>query len=138
MITKVGKLALADAGFAGVTLPRFGLFTNDFEPNEDSVYADFTAPVYTGYSIATVTLSPVFVTQSDQISSDVSDATFLGPTAGAGTDVYGWLLYDNVTHDVFAAARFADGPKSLNNLLDRVQVDVTLHIDATDDVSVEN
>lgn len=138
MLTRAGKLAIADAGFAGLTIPRIGIFTNDFNPDEFSVYADFTLAVYTGYSNATVVLSPVFVTQSGKVSSDVGDATFLGPTAGAGVDAYGWFLFDNVTHDVWACGRFDPAPQSLQNLMDRLQVDEQLHIDGTDDSTVEN
>jgi len=138
MLTTKGILAVADAGFAGLTVPRVGIFTNDFTPTKASVYADFDLAVYTGYANVTPTISAVFITADGKVSVDLSDCAFLGPTADAGVDGYGWFLFDNVTHDVWACERFTDAPLSLQNLLDRVEVDAYLSVDGSTTSTVQN
>lgn len=137
MLTTVGKLAIANAGVSGLTIPRVGLFTNDFAPNALSVYADFTLPTYTGYANHTAVPSAVFIPQGGDPSTALGEAVFLGPTAGAGTDVFGWFLFDNVTHAVFAFSRF-DESKSLQNLLDRLAVDIIVAVSGSESFDVEN
>lgn len=123
IMTEVGDLALMAAGAAGLTVPRIGIFTNDYTPNRGSIYTNFTLATYTGYANVTPTISAPFVAQpEDAVAVAASDAVFTGPTAGAGVAAYGWFLFDNGTHDVFAAGRFDGAPLSLLNPLDRISV----------------
>ncbi len=132
IMTRAAELAIAALGFPGLTLPHMDLFSNDLTPNKNSVWADFTIPTYTGYAQVSTALSAVYVSQpSNIVTVDVAEASFIGPTAGAGTDVYGWVLSDGTTHAVWAAGRFGDAPLSENNILDKVSVDASLMIVGT-------
>jgi hypothetical protein len=138
MMTKEGKLAVAALGVPGLTLPRIGIFSNNISPNENSVYADFTLATYTGYANVTPTVGAIFVSQAGDVSAPLSEAVFLGPTAGAGVDAYGWFLFDNVTHSVWACERFSAAPLSLQNLLDRLAVDIILQVNGSSVSDTEN
>ncbi len=129
VMSRAAELLVAASGFAGLLTPKIDLFTNDFLPLETSVLADFTLATYTGYVQGTGTLSAVYVSQPDNlVSVDALPVHFVGPTAGAGVDAFGWVMYDGTGPGIYAAGRFDTPPKGLVNLLDKVSVAIELHL----------
>jgi len=134
-------MLLAAGGFAGLVTPKIDLFVaNSVAPSKLSVFADFTIATYTGYAgpIA-LTESAVYIPHGQGPSVDLSDAIFNGPTAGAGTDVIGAVVWNGVvlTPVVYAVILF-DGPLGLQLATDRVSIDETLSIAPTVGFSVSN
>jgi hypothetical protein len=126
--TYAGDLALLASGVPGWTLPHVDLFTNTPTTGKRAVIGDFTIPTYTGYAQAAVTFGTAYISGETQLATVLSsDASWIGPTAGPGTDVTGWVLSDGTTHTVWAWGTFDGGPISLNLPTDRIsELDVII------------
>jgi hypothetical protein len=139
--TYAAEELIGASGFTGLVTPRLDLFTAiGTAPNKHSVWSDLTIAAFTGYGgPITVTLSAAYISnKNQQLSIDVSDAIFNGPSAGAGVDVIGWVLHDTSGTPVVYALGLFDGPLALQVATDRVTVDETVGMSTTPSFSVSN
>jgi hypothetical protein len=141
LTTYAADLLLGASGVAGLINPRLDLFTViGAGPNKHSVWADLTIAAFTGYAgPLTPTLSALYIGGSPkQVSFDVSDGIFNGPSSGAGVDVVGWVLHDTTATPIIYALGVFDGPLGLQVSTDRVTVDETIGIGTTVTFEVRN
>jgi hypothetical protein len=101
---------IADNGGSGLT---WALFTNDLEPDEDSVFADF-ALADADWGRIGVELDDFVLKQVvlHVASIQANPITFTNSEAGT-VDCYGFVVYDGGSQRVFTCARFDDAPRAI-------------------------
>ena len=115
----LGKSATAD-----LTLR---LYENDYTPVDGSTYANFTTATFPGYAAdvlenASWTVSDVAGTET----ASYPEVTFTA--SGSGTSVYGYYVTVGTSTVVFAE-RFSDGPYTIANSGDTVNVTLSFTLD---------
>lgn len=108
---KAEKLALVNAKvlLASFVGAKLHLYSNNYVPTPDSVLADFTECIFTGYAAKTVTWSPAFYDQNGIAVSSGGALLFIQSAATVGDSAWGAYLTDTAGATLLGSARL-DAP----------------------------
>lgn len=126
-LAMLGALATIPGGKLFGAAPKMQPFTNDINPGPDSVVTDFTAPTYTGYGDATVSLAGPFVNAQGNCFEIVNDVTFTVTTDGESTQLFGFILKDSVLG--YLGGVHFDSPITISGPSGAVQLGQDVQID---------
>lgn len=93
---------------------KLHLFSNNIVPTANSVIADFTPPVYSGYAPKAVTWSTPFI-DTNQVAVSSSGELLYAQAGVVGDVVYGAYLTDTAGTGLLAAGVIDDGPFNFVN-----------------------
>ena len=97
--------------------PKFFLFTNNIEPNPDSVYTDFTLPTASWYSVKACVFTPVYWDLSNSTYNfNAEPVTYTYSGTDPSTTIYGWGVWDGISA-YYGGALFPT-PVTLQSTLD--------------------
>lgn len=99
------------------------LYTNNITPAETDTAATYTEATFTGYSAVTLS-GASWSGAGDTVSYDLQ--TFTSSANQAAVDHYGYYLTQATSGKLVWAERFSDGPYTITNLNDKIEVTPTI------------
>lgn len=112
----------ADAATAWNTF-TINLYVNNVTPTTASVFADFTAPSYTGNGAQAIAAAAAGSIVVDTITITTEQFTFAVTGTGGSEVAYGFYVYDG-SNRLIAAGRFPTGPFNMQTIGDTIKVTV--------------
>lgn len=98
------------------------LYQNNITPADTDTAATYTVATFTGYAaIALLAASWTFVAASPS-SMSYAQQSFTSSAAQAAQSIYGYYVVRATTGDLVYAERFANGPYTISNNGDAIQI----------------
>lgn len=118
------KILLAD--YVGAKLH---LYSNDFTPSVDTILADFTECIYTGYAAIAVTWSAPFYDQNNIPVSSIGELLFVQTGIVATDNCFGVFLTNAAGAKLLWSARLDAPPFNFNRNGDALPITAQMGID---------